>query len=461
PPTSPSKRKKLVGSLPNLLHECLTRQKRVALRALLTASDISFDDSQDEEEAANDVAFQEVKDLLLGTVERNEGNSCLILGPPGSGKTAIVERCLSELKVKPIVIRLSGWVQQNDRAAFREMARQLDLQTDGNTISMVPDDEDDSNPFLDTPDTSGPSALPPSSHLHALAAMLPKMKRPTIVIIEGFDHFTLHARQALLYCLLDTVQGCHTGTESKGLAVLGITARVDTINLLEKRVKSRFSGRMIRTAPPNKLNQWIQRAKCIFSTVPENSASDWQDMWSGAVAEFFADRNTIRLLNETFSLTRDVCTLNRILTSTIASLSPASPFPLSSQLASSSASQRSGLRFPFLADLSYPALSLLIASYHAETAGYPFVTFEMLWDYFRVEVRTTAAAPVQLHGGGIGMIDCEKEAFEGLVSQRIFVPAAAPSLVTKAFVRYRGVLGREEIKTAVEQSGQTTLKKWL
>ena len=52
------------------------------------------------------------------------------------------------------------------------------------------------------------------------------LPRPTIVVLDAFDLFTSHARQALLYCLLDTVQSCRAGEGRKGVAVIGITTRV-------------------------------------------------------------------------------------------------------------------------------------------------------------------------------------------------------------------------------------------
>jgi len=52
------------------------------------------------------------------------------------------------------------------------------------------------------------------------------LPRPTIVVLDAFDLFTSHARQALLYCLLDTVQSCRAGEGRKGVAVVGITTRV-------------------------------------------------------------------------------------------------------------------------------------------------------------------------------------------------------------------------------------------
>lgn len=64
--------------------------------------------------------------------------------------------------------------------------------------------------------------------------------RRLIFIIEEFDLFCAHHNQTLLYNLFDVAQSAQTP-----ICVLGITHRVDVMELLEKRVKSRFSHRQI------------------------------------------------------------------------------------------------------------------------------------------------------------------------------------------------------------------------
>jgi hypothetical protein len=59
--------------------------------------------------------------------------------------------------------------------------------------------------------------------------------------------------------------------------------------------------------------------------------------------------------------------------------------------------------------LSYPTMCLLIASVHADTAGHAIFTFEMLHEYFRDQVRASSSAPVQVNGGSIGMVRCNRE----------------------------------------------------
>lgn len=53
--------------------------------------------------------------------------------------------------------------------------------------------------------------------------------------------------------VVDVVQSVKTGpveSTPRGIAVIGLTSRIDTLLLLEKRVKSRFSHRMFRVVSP-------------------------------------------------------------------------------------------------------------------------------------------------------------------------------------------------------------------
>lgn len=65
-----------------------------------------------------------------------------------------------------------------------------------------------------------------------------------IFIIDEFDLFCAHNKQTLLYNLFDVAQSAQTP-----ICVLGVTCRFDVVELLEKRVKSRFSHRQIFLLP--------------------------------------------------------------------------------------------------------------------------------------------------------------------------------------------------------------------
>lgn len=88
--SSPSR---LPHTIPTYLFSCLDAQKRAILYALQRPSDAINDlesDGQEEEDIpTNATAFQQLTNLLIGTTLRGEGNSCLLLGPRGSGKTRV------------------------------------------------------------------------------------------------------------------------------------------------------------------------------------------------------------------------------------------------------------------------------------------------------------------------------------------------------------------------------------
>ncbi len=178
-------------------------------------------------------------------------------------------------------------------------------------MEMGPDVGDECENTADISDPAIP--LPPSSYLPTLISAIPTLTRPSVLILESFDLFAIHGRQALLYCLLDTVQSCRAGKDSRGIAVVGLTTRVDTINLLEKRVKSRFSGRMLRTAGPGTLDDWISIARNALTVKPSPSNEEWEVWWVAAVEKFLNDSSVQVALSDMYSLTKDVRLLGRIL----------------------------------------------------------------------------------------------------------------------------------------------------
>lgn len=72
--------------------------------------------------------------------------------------------------------------------------------------------------------------------------------KSVIFILDEFDLFTTHPRQTLLYNLFDIAQA-----RKAPIVVLGLTTRVDVVESLEKRVKSRFSHRYVHLSLPRSL----------------------------------------------------------------------------------------------------------------------------------------------------------------------------------------------------------------
>ena len=260
----------------------------------------------------------------------------------------IFKQSLTRAGGKPIVIRLSGIAQTTDKLAMREIAYQLTQQT-GTTYLSGGDDEDDEdedvpppdaadddaeapptltqdadeNPFVvssaDNPGTLSPThgnvSLPPAAQLPALISILTTLDRPVVLLLDAIDLFALHPRQALLYCTLDAVQSCQAQPGRNGLAVVGLTSRLDTLYLLEKRVKSRFSQRVMRTGPVRTAGQYNLLVRRFLEVGDFSENGEWGEKWKEAVGKFMGDSEVETVLRDTFSLTRDVRVLQRILVS--------------------------------------------------------------------------------------------------------------------------------------------------
>ncbi|KAF8745151.1 Origin recognition complex (ORC) subunit 4 C-terminus, partial [Rhizoctonia solani] len=485
-----------------------------------SADEATFEVSVDGEK--NEIeAVIKLRALLRRTVETGEGNSCLLVGPRGSGKTRTVLRALRTLNqssrsqsqtrtstppssptkptkekqaghttrkpvappstaAAPIVIHLSGHAQINDRLAMREIARQLVLQS-GEALDVPLDEEED-------PD-EGPTGIhPAATHLPQIVGALARQIRPVIVVLDAFDLFAEHARQALLYCLLDTVQSCRAGQGSQGLAVVGVTSRIDCLTMLEKRVKSRFSHRIIRVCPPSTVDSYVslmisalavsarpdrrqlpatpKKKRHLASTAAQTDS--WYINWRDSVERMIGDRQFKQIIEDMFDLSRDVRLLLRILSGAVASLTPSSPWLTVGTISRSIQSQCAPLPFVFLQELAYPCVALLVATQHIHDRGHDVFTFKMLCDEIKRELGNEAVtkALVQVQGRGLGLIRVPESvletAFERLVAHNVVVLAGPGSSSTgRTYVKYRCVPDRPDIKEAVERLGHSAMKRWF
>ncbi|OAX80601.1 hypothetical protein ACJ72_05064 [Emergomyces africanus] len=210
-----------------------------------------------------DSQYQTVHQLVEQTVVAGEGNSLLLLGSRGCGKTAVVEAVISSLANNHSddfhVVRLNGFIHTDDRIALREIWRQLGREM--NT-------EDDTSKTISYADTMA-SLLALLSHPEELFGVSEDPNaiataKSVIIVLDEFDLFAHHPRQTLLYNLFDIAQA-----RKAPVAILGLTTKVDVTEYLEKRVKSRFSHRYVFLPRPRTLNEFSDICKAGISVKEE------------------------------------------------------------------------------------------------------------------------------------------------------------------------------------------------
>ena len=173
-------------------------------------------------------------EILGDTVCGNQNNSVLLVGGGGSGKTTVLDSALNELKQKhgaekTLVVRLSGMLHADEKVGMREIALQLCAAGDELEFSRAAG-------FMEN-----------VAFMREVLRILEQGGRAVIFVLEAFDLFAkggAKSKQTLLYAVMDLLQ-----QNSVQAAVVGVTSRHDAVEMLEKRVRSRFSFRRILLAP--------------------------------------------------------------------------------------------------------------------------------------------------------------------------------------------------------------------
>lgn len=96
-----------------------------------------------------------------------------------------------------------------------------------------------------------------------------------IFILDHFDEFLSHPRQALLYNLFDIAQA-----RKAPIAVICLGRQVNAIDSLEKRVKSRFGGRIVQVGRPRTLGEFWGVCKAALSVEGDDS---YVEIWNRLV----------------------------------------------------------------------------------------------------------------------------------------------------------------------------------
>uniref|UniRef100_A0A8C5B1Y7 Origin recognition complex subunit 4 n=1 Tax=Gadus morhua TaxID=8049 RepID=A0A8C5B1Y7_GADMO len=251
-----------------------------------------------------DSQHKHLMELLKRTAVHGESNSVLIIGPRGTGKTQLLRCVLAELLAEEDVdktllqVHLNGLLQTDDRIALKEITRQLSLE------NVVGDQ------------VFGSFAENLAFLLEALKKGDRSSSRPVLFILDEFDLFAHHKNQTLLYNLLDVSQSAQTP-----VAVVGLTCRLDVLELLEKRVKSRFSHRQIHLLPSLSFSQYLQAVQAQLH-LPDTTFPDTTFCydWNASLKALCEDKSVEAVLLRHFNSTKDFRSLHRIMNKQMSTL---------------------------------------------------------------------------------------------------------------------------------------------
>lgn len=221
-----------------------------------------------------DDPYNAVHQLIEHTVTAGEGNSILLIGARGSGKTALVNKALTEVSKDNghdyHVVRLNGFIHTDDKIALREIWRQL-----GKEMELEEENGGVGKSYADALTTLLALLSHPSEHTGEYTEHVAKA---VVFVMDEFDLFAQHPRQTLLYNLFDIAQ-----SRKAPIAVLGLTTHIDVANSLEKRVKSRFSHRYVHLSVAKTFTAFQEICKANLLVQPESLSVEERGVLESAV----------------------------------------------------------------------------------------------------------------------------------------------------------------------------------
>ncbi|RZB43567.1 Origin of replication complex subunit 4 isoform B [Glycine soja] len=233
-----------------------------------------------------------LKFMISSSVTEACNNSILLLGPRGSGKNAVLELVIQDLLQEYpdsiSVMRLNGLLHSDDISAFKEIARQLCMEHQ--LLFSKAASFDDNSQFM--------------------VAMLKECGLAHKTIIFVLDEFDLFAqgKQRLLYSLLDAMQSI-----TSQAVVLGISCRLDADQLLEKRVRSRFSHRKLLFLPPSIEDSQKLLMHMLTLPIDPSFPQDYAVEFNRKVQNIIEDRGFLETLNKYLNVDSSVKHLLRFL----------------------------------------------------------------------------------------------------------------------------------------------------
>ncbi|KAI1300577.1 origin recognition complex subunit 4 C-terminus-domain-containing protein [Xylaria venustula] len=417
-------------------------------------------------------AFDKAYQLVEQTVQAGEGNSMMVIGGRGCGKTTMIEEVLSTLRAEHAeefhVIRLNGFIHTDDKLALKEIWRQL-----GKEMEIEDDLVSKTNNYADTM----ASLLALLSHPEEInGAEDGVTSKSVIFIIDEFELFATHARQTLLYNLFDIAQA-----RKAPIAVLGLTTRIDVVESLEKRVKSRFSHRYVYLSLPKSLPAYWDICKQGWIVDKEDLETEgfdtdlpglyqFHDYWSTKIEALRQTPAFEDHLEYQYYTTKSV---SGFLASCIRPLSALSLSSLDLIFPSSPEGvtlEPQEPKLQLLTALSDLELALLISAARLDVIAHTdTVNFAMAYDEYsaqmgRQRVQTASSGLLALGAGsrvwsrGVAVV-----AWERLVSLGLLIPAGIGGRSNAAHGGLEARMWRmdvllEEIPSAVELPG--FLAKW-
>ncbi|XP_068014791.1 origin recognition complex subunit 4 isoform X2 [Melanerpes formicivorus] len=342
---------------------------------------------------------------------------------------------MKQVQENLLEVHLNGLLQTNDKIALKEITRQLQLE------NVVGDK------------VFGSFAENLAFLLEALRKGDRASSCPVLFVLDEFDLFVHHKNQTLLYNLFDVSQSAQTP-----VTVVGLTCRQDILELLEKRVKSRFSHRQIYLLNSFDFKQYLKIFKEQLSLPAPFPDDSFAHKWNSNVQSLAEDKVVQDVLQNLFHHTKDLRSLHLLLMLAVCKVTVHHPLVTPADLQEASKHYRTDSKANIVHGLSVLEVCLIIAMKHLNDVyeGEPF-NFQMVYNEFQKFIQRKAHC----------MNNFEKpvvmKAFEHLLQLELVKPVERPTLrAQKEYLLMRLLLDNNQIMDALQlyPNCPTDIKQW-
>src|SRR5689334_20232543 len=142
-----------------------------------------------------------------------------------------------------------------------------------------------------------------------LKTKMEDLNKSLVFILDKLDLFAEHPNQRLLYNLYDLAANSKSTIP---ICIIGVTDRVDVLELFEKRVKSRFSHRNINPVPKYGFDEYKDIALRLIG-FQKPSLNKEERAWNEHAKEIFANNRVLQILRAVYDEDSTILKLNSFL----------------------------------------------------------------------------------------------------------------------------------------------------
>lgn len=319
-----------------------------------------------------DDSIKELTEFLRKVIIDGESNSLLLYGSHGSGKSTALSFVLNSIcteSINPILVKLNGHVHVDDRLSLLDMMWQFRkaLPNIQDRFLRAPRSFSESLKWLVSFQESNFSTFDDNS------------VSPIVFILDEFEAFTTHPKQALLYNLFDLVH-----TNIRPIAVIGLTSRWDAVELLEKRVRSRFSNRQIHLKKIDSISTFLYVIQKRLSLPDDFVFKSYAESFNEKIEIIMQDASMLQLLEQVYNIHGDIRSCLHSFIPAICKLSPENSFLSIESLTEACKEQLcKSYLMDILQGICLLELSLLMSIYRLMKIDILIFNFELVYNEYK------------------------------------------------------------------------------